>query len=111
MNCFFRFRSVVGYVQDIYQPQTFQNSTTKVDFTIQKFVLNNNDGIKIQVNMYDNEIKTFSSKLATNKVQFVKNVCIRDIKMNSNSPILLKMFPNNTNRIGSNCCNLHFCFL
>lgn len=62
------YRSVVGYVQDIYKPQTFQNSTTKSDFTIQKFILNNNDGTKIQVNMYDNEIKTFSPKLAINKV-------------------------------------------
>ena len=59
---------VIGYVENIFAEETFKNSTTNTEFRIQKFVLNNNNGIKIQCNMYDSNIEKFKKYLNENEV-------------------------------------------
>ena len=65
----YNYKSVVAYIQEIYDFQTFKNSETEIDFNIQKFLINNNEGIKIQCNMDDNEIKKFATQLTLHKVR------------------------------------------
>ena len=41
----------------------------KDEFNLFKFVINNNEGITIQINMFDQEIKKFSHLITKNEVK------------------------------------------
>ena len=50
------------------------NKNQKDEFTIFKFVINNNNGITIQANMYDQEIEKYSNLITKNEVNILQNL-------------------------------------
>lgn len=56
-------RSVVGYIEEIIEEKTFVNREKNTKFRIAKFIMNNNDGVKLQCNLYDDVIEKFLHKL------------------------------------------------
>ena len=59
---------MVGYVDEITQKKTFYNKEKEKSFDVFKFVINNNDGVVIQCNVFDNHIKIFENKIKINEV-------------------------------------------
>ena len=60
--------SFVGFIEEIYPEEKFWNKMKSSEFKIFKFILNNNSGIIIQCNIYDNNISTFISQVKINEV-------------------------------------------
>lgn len=65
------YRLVVAYISNIYEKRTFRNKEKNSDFTILKFMLNNNYGTEIQCNIYDETINIFENKLILNDVRYL----------------------------------------
>ena len=61
-------RSIVGYIDSIIETRTYTNKRTGSDFQIMKFILNNNNGIKIQCNVFDDKITQFSNHIKLDDV-------------------------------------------
>ena len=51
------------YIDQIYGRNTHVNRTTKKLFELFKFLVNNNDGLKITCNIYNERIDKFIDKL------------------------------------------------
>lgn len=56
-------RSVVGYIEKIFKRETHTHKEKNTDFQILKFILNNNDGMQIQCNIYNDNIERFNLKI------------------------------------------------
>ena len=54
---------IVAYIEEIYNEEKFLNKTTQNEFKILKFVLNNNYGIRLQCNIFNDNINNFKNKL------------------------------------------------
>lgn len=65
----YNYRSAVGYVEEIIPQQTYFDKKKQKDFTVYKFLINNDDGIIIQCNVYNNNIKQFESKIQLYEVR------------------------------------------
>lgn len=64
------FRNVIGYIEEILPTQVFDNKVNEKPVKIRKFILNNDDGIRIQCNIFNENIDKFSSKLKLHEVSF-----------------------------------------
>lgn len=58
----------MGYVDEIYDEEKFNKKDTQQEFTLLKFILNNNDGVKIQCNIFNDNIKKFAKLIKPNSV-------------------------------------------
>ncbi|OXU21969.1 hypothetical protein TSAR_011791 [Trichomalopsis sarcophagae] len=65
--------TLVAYVEQIVDEKTFTNKVKNVDFTIKKVILNNNDDVKIQCNLYNEIIDVFSANLKLNEKILIRN--------------------------------------
>ena len=58
----------MGYIDEILNEETYFNKVKGSNFKILKFILNNNDGIHIQCNIYDENISKLSTHIKLNEV-------------------------------------------
>ena len=63
-------RTVVGYIEEIISEMKFTHREKNIEFKIFKFIVNNNDGVRIQCNIYNENIAFFLPKLKLNQVNF-----------------------------------------
>ena len=59
---------VIGYIEAVENPRTIISKATGKSYEIFKFILNNNDGCKIQCNVWNKDIEIFEDKIKYNKV-------------------------------------------
>ena len=59
---------VIGYIEAVENPRTIIFKATGKSYEIFKFILNNNDGCKIQCNIWNKDIETFEDKIKYNEV-------------------------------------------
>ena len=62
---------VIGYIEAVEKPRTIISKTTGKPYEIFKFILNNNDGCKIQCNIWNKDIEIFEDKIKYNQVIFI----------------------------------------
>ncbi|XP_031778861.2 uncharacterized protein LOC103315349 [Nasonia vitripennis] len=74
------FRTLVAYIEEISNTETYINKLKNVEFEIKKCILNNNDGTKIQCNMYNEIIGLFAAKLNLNEKVLIRNASIVEAK-------------------------------
>ena len=60
--------TIVGFIDEIYPEEKFWNRMKNSEFTIFKFILSNNNGIRIQCNIYDTNIAKFQAAVKMNEV-------------------------------------------
>ncbi|KAL7289386.1 hypothetical protein TKK_0016587 [Trichogramma kaykai] len=65
---------VKAFVDDIRPEENHINKNTGKGFTVWKFIINNNDGLKIQCTVYNELIDKFKSKLTVNKIYLFQNL-------------------------------------
>ena len=59
---------MIGYIDEIFPIKSYNNKETNKEFKIVKFIINNNDGLRLQCNLYNENIEKFTSNLQINKV-------------------------------------------
>ncbi|OXU32200.1 hypothetical protein TSAR_007994, partial [Trichomalopsis sarcophagae] len=70
----FLYRSVVGFIQEIIPEKIYTNRVKNEDFRVMKFILNNNDGCKLQCNIYDENIDKFQSQSQLKEKVFLESI-------------------------------------
>lgn len=63
---------MIGYIEQIIPTKTFINRETNKEFRVAKFLINNNDGARAQVNMFNENIERFLDQVQLNQVQVKK---------------------------------------
>lgn len=58
----------MGYIEKIFNVESHTQKEKNIEFKILKFILNNNDGMRIQCNIYNDNIEKFNLK--KNEVMF-----------------------------------------
>ena len=53
----------MGYIEEIIPEENYMNKETQRSFNILKFILNNNSGIRIQCNAYNENIDIFKEQI------------------------------------------------
>lgn len=63
-------RSIMGYVDQFTEIETYMNHESKREFTVFRFILNNDDGCKISFVSYNDNAKNFREKIELHKVRY-----------------------------------------
>lgn len=66
----FIYSIVVGYVDSIQPKRTIRSREKAETYEVMKFIINNNDGCRIQCNIWNKEIEIFEKSIVINEVKW-----------------------------------------
>lgn len=76
------FRNVIGYIEEVLPTKVFDSKVNEKPVKIMKFILNHDDGIRVQCNIFNDNIEKFSTKLKLHEVSFKRYYSFKYSLMN-----------------------------